>query len=120
MLIRMRLKALAVLLLALAGAASAAGDGELPPSYQELPPGRYSVGVHGMLCTVCARAIVAEWSKIPEVEKATMDFNKEQGTVVIRLDSTMQVNALFRGLRRAERLAALGGKYEMRQIKYIP
>jgi copper chaperone CopZ len=116
----MTLRALAFLLLALAGSAVAAGDADAPPSYQELPPGRYAVGVRGMLCTVCARAIAAEWKKIPEIETASVDFEKEQGVIVVRLDSTMQVNALFKGLRRAERLAALGGKYDFRQIKYIP
>ena len=115
----MRIRGWAVLLLTLSGAALAAGDAEAP-TYQELPPGRYTVGVHGMLCTVCARAIAAEWAKMPEVEKATVDFEKEQGTVTVRLDKSLQVNSIFRGLRRAERLANMGGRYEMRQIKYIP
>ena len=98
----------------------AAGDDSPPPSYQELPPGRYSVGVHGMLCTVCARAIAAEWEKMPEVEKATVDFNKDQGIITVRLDKTLQVNAIYKGLRRAERLANMGGRYDLRLIKYIP
>ena len=116
----MRLHALLLLPLIFAGAALAAGFADAPPSYAELPPGRYTVGVRGMLCTVCARAIAAEWAKLPEVEKAVMDFDKDQGVVTIRLDKTIQVNDLYRGLRRAERLANLGGHYELRQIKYIP
>ncbi|MFI5345756.1 MAG: heavy metal-associated domain-containing protein [Elusimicrobiota bacterium] len=116
----MKLPALPLLLLTLAGTALAAGFADAPPSYAELPPGRYSVGVKGMLCTVCARAIAAEWMKLPEVQKAVLDFDKEQGIVTIKLDSTIQVNDLYKGLRRAERLANMGGRYELRTIKYIP
>jgi hypothetical protein len=112
-------RAFALLLLTLAGSALAAG-GDLPPSYVELPPGRYAVGVRGMLCTVCARAIAAEWLKLPEIEKAAVDFDKEEGIITIRLDKTIQVNDLYKGLRRAERLANLGGRYELRLIKYLP
>ena len=120
MLVPMRLPGLLLLPLTLAGTALAAGFADAPASYAELPPGRYAVGVRGMLCTVCARAIAAEWAKVPEVQKAQMDFDKEQGVVTIRLDATMQVNELYKGLRRAERLANMGGHYELRTIKYIP
>ncbi|MDE2142009.1 MAG: heavy-metal-associated domain-containing protein [Elusimicrobia bacterium] len=116
----MRLRLLALLPLALAGTALSAGFADMPAAYSELPPGRYSVGVHGMLCTVCARAIAAEWGKLPEVEKAVLSFEKEQGVVTIRLDSSIKVNDLYKGLRRAERLANMGGHYELREIKYLP
>lgn len=113
-------RALVLALMTLAGSALAAGDPSIPPNYQEMPPGRYSVSVSGMLCTVCARAIAHEWEKIPEVQKATVDFTKEQAIVSIRLDSTMQVLQLRKGLRRAERLANLGGHYDISRIRYIP
>ena len=99
----------------LAVLASAAAD-----SYSELPPGRYSVTVAGMMSTVCARAIETEWKKLPEVEKAVVDFDKASAVVTIRLDKTLRVAVLGKALRRAEKLANLGARYEMRDIKYLP
>jgi hypothetical protein len=115
MLIGMRLRILPVLLL-LAAAARAANA----PAYSELPPGRYTVGVRGMICTVDARAIAAEWAKLPEVEKSSVDYEKETGIVSVRLDRTLQVSSLRKALRRAERTANLGARYELRDIQYIP
>lgn len=112
-------RVLFALLLSLAGAARASAPA-LPLYYSELPPGRYSVDVRGMLCTVCARAVAAELAKLPEVEKASMDFDREQGVVAVRLDRTLQVSALKKALRRAEKAANLGARYELRQIQYIP
>jgi len=115
----MTIRALATLLLALAGAARASSPA-LPLYYSELPPGRYSVEVRGMLCVVCARAIAAEIAKLPEVEKAAMDFDKEQGVVAVRLDRTLQVAVLRKALRRAEKTANLGARYELLRIQYLP
>jgi len=95
--------------------AAAAAD-----AYEELPPGRYSVTIMGMTTTVCARAIAAEWKKLPAVENAAVDFDKESAVVTIRLDKTLRVAALRKALRRAEKLANLGARYEMRDIKYLP
>jgi copper chaperone CopZ len=119
MLIGMRflLPALA-LFLALAGASRAASPG--PIAYSELPPGRYTIEIRGMVCTVCARAIAAEWSKLPEVEGAAIDFEKETGVLSIRLSRTLQVSSLRRALRRAERVANLGVRFELRDIRYLP
>ncbi len=97
MLIGMRYCALVLLLLA-AGARAANGPGA--PAYTELPPGRYTVSVHGMICTVCARAIAAEWAKLPEVDKSSLDYDKESGVVSVRLDRTLQVSSLRKALRR--------------------
>ena len=116
MLIGMRKRVLTLLLL-VAGAARAA---DAPPAYTELPPGRYSVVVAGMICTVCARAIAAEWTKLPEVDKASMDFGKGTGVVSVRLDRTLPVSVLRKALRRAERVSNLGARYELRDIRYIP
>jgi hypothetical protein len=113
-------RALALALMTLAVSALAAGDATIPPNYLDLPTGRYSIGVSGMLCTVCARAIVAEWSKIPELEKATVDFGKGEAIITIRLDSSMQVLLLRKGLRRAERLANMNGHYDLSRIRYLP
>ena len=119
MLREMLLRALALCLLSAAGSARA-GNSSLPTYYSELPPGRYSVGVRGMLCTVCARAIAAEWAKVPGVEKATMDFGRDEGVVTVRLDRTLPVAALRKALRRAEKVANLGARYELQQIQYLP
>ncbi len=116
----MRIQALAFCLLLAAGGSARGGTTALPAYYTELPPGRYSVGVRGMLCTVCARAIAAEWAKVPGVEKASMDFDKDEGVVVVRLDRTLPVSALRKALRRAEKTANLGGRYELLQIQYLP
>ena len=121
MLIAMRLATLPlvlVLVLVLAGAARASAPAAL--AYSELPPGRYAVAVRGMACTVCARAIAAEWAKLPGVENSSVDFDKEAGVVSIRLDRTLKVSALAKALRRAERVANLGVSYELRDIQYIP
>ena len=88
--------------------------------YSQLPPGRYSVSVTGMMSTVCARAIEAEWKRLPEVEKAAVDFDQESAVVTIRIDKTLLVSILRKALRRAEKLANLGARYEMRDIKYLP
>lgn len=117
MLVEMRSRLLGLLLLlsvaAQAGAPSA-------PVYTELPPGRYAVTVRGMICTVCARAISAEWEKLPEVEKASVDYETESAVVTVRLDRTLQVSVLRKALRRAERVANLGARFEMSGIRYIP
>jgi hypothetical protein len=90
------------------------------PTYKEMPPGRYSMMVHGMICSVSARAIAAEWAKLPEVESATMDFDKMTGVVSVKLDKTLYVSSLKRALRRAEKVANLGERYELHDITYIP
>lgn len=107
-------------LLMLAAVAAAAGDTPAPTRYQELPPGRYAVSISGLLCTVCARALAAELAKVPEIEKASADFNKEQAIIDVRLDKTMEVNLVYKAMRRAERLSNMGGKFELRGIRYIP
>lgn len=86
--------------------------------FVELPPGRYTISLTGMLTTVCGRAIAAEWSKIPEVESATVNFDKSEATLSVRLDRTLKVVALRKGLRRAERLANLNARYDLRDISY--
>lgn len=117
----MRPLALALCLSWLAATAAASAPAPaIPIYYTELPPGRYTIGVRGMLCTVCARAIAQEWAKVPGIQKATMDFDKEQGVVSVRLDRTVPVSALRKALRRAEKAANLGARYELQTIQYIP
>jgi hypothetical protein len=49
-----------------------------------------------------------------------MDYDKEAGVVAIRLDRTLQVSSLRKALRRADRTANMGTRYELRDIQYIP
>lgn len=108
-----------LLVAALAGAARAA-----PPSsptareFTELPPGRYTVTLTGMVSTVCARAIAAEWARLPEVESAAVDFDRATADLVVKLDKTVKTASLRKSLRRAERLANLGARYEIWEITY--
>lgn len=107
-----------VLSAALAFAAPASAPEK--PSYVTLPPGRYSVRLKGLVCTVCGRAIAAEWMKLPEVEKATVDFDMEQATLWVRIDRHLKVAALRKKLRPAAKLADMGTRYEIGEIVYLP
>jgi hypothetical protein len=109
-----------IALLVLAAAARAADAPGAAPAFKELPAGRYAVVLNGMLCTVCARAIAAEWAKLPEVESAAVDFEKESGVVTVRLGRTLRIKTLNKALLRAERTANLGQRFELREIKYVP
>ncbi len=91
------------------------------PSTREftvLPPGRYTITLTGLVTTVCGRAIAAEWAKLPEVESASVDFDKSSASLAVRLDRTLKVAALRKTLRRAEKLANLGAHYDLRDISY--
>lgn len=72
-----------------------------------------------MLCVVCARAIKAEWAKSPELEKVEVRFDEASATVMVRLDSSLPVAVLTRGLRRAEKTANLGARFELGDIHYL-
>lgn len=115
----MKLATLALLTL-LAAPARAYASAAARDAYTELPPGRYSMGVSGMVSVVCARAIKVEWEKLPGVDKAVVDFDKESAIVSVRLDKTLRVAALRKTLRKAERLANLGARYDLSDIKYLP
>ncbi len=106
------------LLVALTLAAPAYAAAPNAREFTELPPGRYTIGLSGMITTVCGRAIAAEWAKIPEVEAASVDFDKSTAYVTVRLDRTLRVATLRKTLRRAEKLANLGARYDLREIAY--
>lgn len=112
------MRALALLLLAAALTSPARAASATAREFTELPPGRYTVSLTGLMTTVCGRAIAAEWSALPEVESATVDFEKSTAFVTVRLDRTLQVASLRKTLRRAERLANLGARYDLRDISY--
>ena len=119
MLIPMRKLAFGVLL-ALAAAARAADAPGPSVTYTELPPGRYSIEIRGMICTVCARAIAAEFAKDPGIAKAAVDYHTETAVVDVRLDRTLQVSALRKALRHAEKVSNLGARFTLGDIRYIP
>lgn len=112
------MRALAFVLLALAASAAPPAKNPMSRDFVELPPGRYTIQLNGLLCTVCGRAIAAEWAKLPEVESATVNFDRSEAVVSVRLDRTLKVALLQKTLRRAEKLANLGAKFEMRGIAY--
>lgn len=105
-------------LLAAALTSPAAAAPSTAREFTELPPGRYTIAVSGLLTTVCARAIAAEWAALPEVESASVDFEKSAAHIAVRLDRTLTVASLRKALRRAERLANLGARYDLRDISY--
>ncbi len=107
-----------IALLLAAFAASAASAPPTARDFTELPPGRYTIQLSGMISTVCGRAIAAEWAKLPEVESASVNFDRAEATISVRLDRTLKVGHLARTLRKAERLANLGARYDMRAIAY--
>lgn len=109
---------LAAALLALPAIGSAASATPSTPVYEELPPGRYAMDISGMAATVCSRAIAAEFARLPEVEKAEVDFDAERAMVLVRLDRTLRVSALRKALRRAEKLSRLGARYDFKNITY--
>ncbi|PIR18830.1 MAG: hypothetical protein COV48_05375 [Elusimicrobia bacterium CG11_big_fil_rev_8_21_14_0_20_64_6] len=86
--------------------------------FTELPPGRYSIILTGLISTVCSRAIAAEWAKIPEIESASVDYGKATAHITVRLNRTLQVSALHKALRHAEKLANLDAHYELHDIAY--
>ena len=86
--------------------------------FAELPPGRYTMTLTGLISTVCSRAIAVEWSKLPEVESAAVDFEKSTALVSVRLDRTLTVASLRKALRHAEKIANLGARYDLRGISY--
>lgn len=94
--------------------------GAQPKRLQDLIPGRYAVRVTGMLCAVCAKTIVAELSKLPEVESAKADFEKDQILVTIKLERTLRLSALRRSLRLAAKRVNLGTQFEIEDMRYTP
>jgi hypothetical protein len=114
----MRLRASLIPLLV--AAVAAAADAPAKPVYIELPPGRYAIAVRGMVCNVCARAVVARWLRIPEVEKAEIDFDRERAVVTVRLNSRLAVAKLRKALKPAAGLANMGVRFELGDVEYLP
>src|SRR5688572_24933925 len=106
------------LLLALPAAAAPPAKTPAKREFTELSAGRYRIILTGLVSTVCGRAIAAEWSKLPEVEYASVDFVKSTAEIVVRLDRTVQLASLHKAFRRAEKIANLDAHYDMSDITY--
>lgn len=104
--------------LAIPASAAPASSAPAKRAFTELSAGRYSISVTGLVSTVCARAIAAEWAKLPEVESASVDFVKSTAEIVVRLDRTVQMSSLHKAFRRAEKLANLDAHYDLHDISY--
>lgn len=115
----MRLPALLLAAVLIAPANAAAPVNPMTRNFSELPPGRYAVALTGLISTVCGRAVAAEWAKLPEIESARVDFDKSTAIIAVRIDRTVRVSSLRKTLRRAEKLANLGGRYDIRDISYL-
>lgn len=107
-----------IFLLAAALARPAFAGAPVARGFTELPPGRYTIALTGLLSTVCSRAIAAKWAELPEVESAAVDFDKSSAYLTVRLDRTLKVASLRKSLRRAEKLSNLGARYDLSDITY--
>lgn len=112
------MRLLAFLLAAALTSPAAAAAPSTAREFTELPPGRYTVTLTGLATTVCARAVAAEWAKLPEIESAAVDFEKSTAVIAVRLDRVAKVAILRKTLRRAEKLSNLGATYDIRTIAY--
>lgn len=108
----------ALLIVAALSAPSFAAPPSTAREFVELPPGRYTITLTGLATTVCARAIEAEWAKLPDIESVSVDFEKSTAVIAVRLDRTARVEILRKTLRKAEKLANLGARYDIRDIAY--
>lgn len=104
---------------ALAAPAFAAAPAPRPREFTELAAGRYSVALTGLVSSVCGRAIASELAKLPEIESASVDYDKSAAVIAVRIGSTMKVASMQKALRRAEKVANLGARYDAREITYL-
>ena len=120
----MRLRLTAAVLAATACAAWGAPAFNLPSeeavAYKELPSGHYAVKIIGMLTTTCGRGIEIETMKLPEVEAAKVDFDKETLVLTIRLNRTLRLSALRKALHLASDRVNLGADYFVGRITFLP
>ncbi|MCX5796009.1 MAG: heavy metal-associated domain-containing protein [Elusimicrobia bacterium] len=109
----------------LAGPSAWGAPGFTPPAeeavaYKELPSGRYSVKVIGMLTTTCARGIEIELMLLPQVESAKVDFDKETMILTIKLNHSLPLKTLRKALHLAADRVNLGVDYFVGKIAFLP
>jgi len=93
---------------------------EEPTAYSQLPSGRYSIKIIGLLTTTCCRAIEIEMKKLPEVESAKADFETETLTLAIKLDRTLKMSTLRKALHLAADRVNFGGDYFAGRVTFLP
>lgn len=108
------------LILALSMAAAPAMTAAQAQEFNDLTPGRYAVGVSGMLTHACARALALELGRLPEVSQASADFETEEGILTVKDGGLLRVSSLRRALDRAARRVNLGSDFELRSVRYLP
>lgn len=102
---------LALLLAAVVAAQDASG-------LRDLTAGRYELKLRGTLCAACLRAVAQELAKHRAVEKASTDVPAESVRVAVKSDQVLPAADVRRALRRAERAADLGARYEVAAVRY--
>ena len=108
-----------VLMLAAFFAISARGaEAPAPVLPAQLTSGNYEVVFNGMLCKTCAKLVTLEVAGLKEVQKAAVDFEREQLFVTIRPGQSLSVSKLRKALKRAGKRADLGTQFEIRSILY--
>ena len=120
----MSIRLAAAILAACTGTAWGGSGFSLPAeeaiSYKLLPSGHYAVKIIGMLTTTCGRGIEIETMKLPEVEAAKVDFDKETLVLTIRLNRTLKLAALRKALHLASDRVNLGVDYFVGKITFLP
>lgn len=84
----------------------------------DMTAGRYAVKVSGLLTRTCEKAVAQEVARLPEVEKAGADFEKDEVYLVIRLGKTLRASALRKALARASKRVNLGSPIEIERVRY--
>ena len=65
-----------------------------------------------------AHLIRTDVAKLPEIESASVDFDRSAAVISVRIDRVLKVALLRKTLRRAEKLANIGASYDLRDIAY--
>lgn len=114
------MKALASLALLVALAANAFPKGGKDDSHPliDLTAGRYAVKVSGLLTRTCESVVASEVSRLPEVEKAGADLERDEIYVVVRLGKTLRASVLRKALARASKRVNLGSPIEIEAVRY--
>ena len=102
----------------LGAAAWTAGPARAAQPLKDLASGRYEVTVDGMLCHTCARVIAQEVAALPQVEKASVDFERDLLLVTVKPDQTLTLSRLRRALKRAAKRVDLGTTFTVSAVTY--
>jgi hypothetical protein len=85
-----------------------------------LTPGTYTVAISGLLCTTCAKTIVSEVGRLPEVQSAHVDFEQDRLIIAIRGGRSLRFSHLVKALKRAAKIVNLPTRFEVESVRYRP